>query len=137
MTDSLWGISILGCKSSPQPLCCGVPQGSAPGPKVFTIYTLPLDDIIHKHSANFHLCADDTHLYLTCNRSKCPTDLACTLVKLEACTEDIHKWMPLIPASSLMTQRQNFSVYNPKTLLTLHLPPYTLVMKTYTPGPVQ
>ena len=69
LTDRTQCVSVCGAKSSDLPLTCGVPQGSTLGPKLFTIYKLPVGDIIWKHDTGFHLYADDTQVYLACKRA--------------------------------------------------------------------
>ncbi|XP_051234748.1 uncharacterized protein LOC127351330 [Dicentrarchus labrax] len=66
----------------------GVPQGSVLGPILFTLYMLPLGNIIRNHSINFHCYADDRQLYLAIK----PNEIN-QLSKLQTCLKDIKSWM--------------------------------------------
>ena len=56
--------NTTGAKSSGISLECGVPQGSALGPILFTLYTSPLGQICSS-KVHYHLYADDQQLYLS------------------------------------------------------------------------
>ena len=82
-------VSINGTKSYLWELLFGVPQGSALWPILFTIYTLPIGDILRKHNLGFHLYADDKQIYLTCDAD----DIGMATSKIEACIEEVKMWM--------------------------------------------
>jgi hypothetical protein len=70
----------------------GVPQGSVLGPLLFSIYTLPIADIIKSHGIEYHLYADDTQLYLSFDLINPPTS-SDRIQKLERCLVEIQAWM--------------------------------------------
>ncbi len=93
LSDCSQCVAISNVKSWASTLTCGVPRGSVLGPILFTIYTLPLGDIIHSHHTGFHLYADDSQLYPACDNSE-SSSIKVALTKLETCIDDIRQWMP-------------------------------------------
>ena len=89
LTDKSQQMSISGHKSSSHTLNYGVPQCPVLGPILFTIYTLPVGDIIRAHNTGYHLYADDTQLFLSCNKHSCPDSRQLALAKLKACITDM------------------------------------------------
>ena len=82
-------VSLAGSESCSAPLSYGVPQGSTPGPLLFSLYLLPLGSILRKHGISFHCYADNSQIYLPLKKKD-----AC-LKPLLLCLEDIKAWMSL------------------------------------------
>ena len=92
LSDRTQEVVIDGKCSEIFTLLFGVPQGSVLGPILFTIYTVPLGQIIRKHGLSFHLYADDTQLYIAFKPTdSCSTDV--TLRRIQDCVADIKAWM--------------------------------------------
>ena len=85
-------VSVESEYSTPVPLKYGVPQGSVLGPLLYTIYTLPLGDILREADVSFHLYADDTQLYLSFDFTD-PSSQAECLDMMQNCVSRIKRWM--------------------------------------------
>ena len=88
LADRKYRVVLDGVSSNHTNLDCGVPQGSVLGPILFTIYTLPLADIIRKHGIPFHLYADDSQKYAVFNLQNYEN----TVMNMELLVSDIRAW---------------------------------------------
>ena len=69
-------------------LCCGVPQGSVLGPKLYC--TKPVGDIVKKHNLRYHCHADDTQIHLSIKPGE---NWASERSAIEACVAGVGGWM--------------------------------------------
>ena len=84
-------MSINGHTSKKFEVKCGVPQGSCLGPLLFVLYASKLFTITERHFPQVHAYADDTQLYVAFKPD--PEHAANAVAAMEACINDIRKWM--------------------------------------------
>ena len=85
-------VAVEGVCSKPSTLRYGVPQGSVLGPLLYTIYTLPLGDILRDAGISYHLYADDTQLYMSFSCTDESSQITC-LQNVQTCVSHIKTWM--------------------------------------------
>ncbi len=88
LSDRYHFVYLNGESSQLSPVKYGVPQGSVLGPPLFSIYMLPLGNIIRKYGISFHCYADDTQLYISTR-----PDETSKLSKLTECVKNVKDWM--------------------------------------------
>ena len=67
----------------------GVPQGSVLVPMLFNVYCLPLTTLIRKYGVSYYVYADDTQMYVECDKN----DSSSAYATLYACINDIKDWL--------------------------------------------
>uniref|UniRef100_A0A8C1X0A8 Reverse transcriptase domain-containing protein n=1 Tax=Cyprinus carpio TaxID=7962 RepID=A0A8C1X0A8_CYPCA len=81
-------VSLGEHKSKWTSMACGVIQGSILAPLLFSLYMLPLSQIMRKNQIAYHSYADDTQIYLALSPNDySPIDSLCK------CIDEINSWM--------------------------------------------
>ena len=82
-------VRIHNTTSKPRLLSYSVPQGSALGPLLFTLYYAPIASIVRWHGLIAHLYVEGTQLYIMLDQD----DATETIKRIEACIMEIKEWM--------------------------------------------
>ena len=88
LTNRTHYISLSNHCSALAPVHSGVPQGSVPGPMLFTMYIKPLSAIIDSHSIIHHSFADDIQLQMYAP----PDRISELLHSMQSCISDVKAW---------------------------------------------
>ena len=86
MTDRNQTVLVGGRASQPTVLKYGVPQGSALGPVLFTIYITTLGHVIRHYNTLYRLFAEDTQLH----KPSSPEHFAKFLLDIQSCPETVR-----------------------------------------------
>jgi len=89
LSDRTFQVVFRSGTSSVVIITSSVPQGSVLGPRLFILYTADLAYVVKAHNVNLQSYADDSQLYLRCQRQHMTTAGR----RLKMCITDVNHWM--------------------------------------------
>lgn len=111
-----YSVRVESTYSSTVMMDCGVPQGSILGPVLYSLYTSPISDIIHKYDISHQIYADDTTIY----NSFSINDNAESLALLQSCVYEVIDWYNCNRLKINPTKTELFVSGSPHRLLTFN-----------------
>ena len=121
ISDRSQCVQIRSALSDVRHLKYGVPQGSVLGPLLFTIYMLPVGEILSSHGVSYQFFADDTQMYISCRKNA----IYETKSKLEDCINELSVWMRK-SFLKLNADKSEFMIVHPRRLQVHSLPTLTV-----------
>ena len=109
LQDRHLSVSIAGSSSQHVALEFGVPQGSVLGPVLFTIYTIPLGDVISRCSIPYQLFADDSQLQDSARRGNM-RECSSLVTSMEGGIGNVQYWLTrnMLAMNATKTDMANF-----------------------------
>ena len=88
LEEQSYFVTIGSYESNRMAMTCGVPQGSVLGPLLFSLYMLPLGQVLQNSNVDYHSYADDTQIYIALS-----SDDYSPIQSLCHCLEQVTNWM--------------------------------------------
>ena len=119
LTGRRQSVMVNNTCSAPKTLKFGVPQGSVLGPILFTIYTMPLGQLLSSFGVSYHFYADDSQVYLSfAHNDEAGRNAIFSMTDI---TTAVRSWM-LKYKLKLNDDKTEFLVVSKRTSIPLSLP---------------
>ena len=112
LLDRTQSVSLQSHSTPPSNIFTVIPQGSVLDPLLFSLYTSPVSQIFIKASISYHLCADDTQIYIpfSPNQSYDSISLLSSTLRLD----EVHAWLTSNRLSVNSSKTEFLKIGNPQ-----------------------